>query len=227
MKKRPLFIGFLALIVLVGIIFAERNDNTNQNALNDGQTPLSNPSDENLGLVYVPDGWKMYTDGSIRFNYPETMTVEKNGQYSVLINPPENPVGNAVPTFMYVSVIPSSETNDEGNIYNYYRPDFERLSGLDVNESTTLTENRELDEWYKFTRLPDRQISGITAKQYVNLKPWEFQLGTQETRYIFEKDATKYLIGAYYQPGNPRLTKETISDIIDSFSILSGQEILE
>lgn len=188
------------------------------------------PSNEGLGLVMVPEGMKLYSDSQLGFRiaYPDDFTYQKNGDYSLLLSPPENPVGNPVPTFFYISVVPAEEQKSNGGeIYNYRWKDYEALENLSVNSSITLTENRELDQWYRYTRLGDREIAGMSAKQFVNMKPWEFPNGTQETRYVLNKNGTQYILGAYYQTNNPRLTKQIISDMTDSFSILSGQEILE
>lgn len=195
------------------------------------KTPVPSPitqepqsPDESLGIVYVPEGWKLYSDSSLgfRISYPEAMEFEENGDFSVLFMPAESPAGQGQPTFFYVSVIPASQTNAEGEIYNYRREDFERLNTIALNESTSLTENRELDQWYSYTRLPDRQIAGRVAKQFANLKPWEFPAGTTETRYLFENGDNGYIVGAYFQENNASLTKQTINDMIDSFSIISS-----
>lgn len=149
----------------------------------------------------TPTGWKVYTDTTFGYTigYPAGYEVQPNGNNSITVLKKTTQPGAGPANFIYVSVIPKSDENKEGLIYNYNKKYIDLQRAMSVGEHTSMStgENPDLTEWFTYTRVADEQINTVKAQAYVNDKPWEFPSGTSEYRYIIIRGDTIYLLGGY------------------------------
>lgn len=201
----PLTLMFVVSIVFVVIvvIMMSRTESTEETTF---PSPVNNP-DETSGLVFTPEGWSLFSDGPLSFsiNYPAEMQFERNGDNSVLFE-------NTTTNFVYVSVV-SEENRDsnDGSVYNYSAMDYEQLQSLAVGE-----------EINSYTRLPDAQIAGRTAKVYQNTSPWEFPNDTTEVRYLVSDEGDLYILGYYANED----FESTAKQMVESFQILDENSVM-
>lgn len=167
--------------------------------------------------------WETYTNPGFSYSirYPSGMAGSDNGSYSwTLAKTPTNPE-DVTRNFIYVSVIPVDFKGEDGEIYNYNKPETDILLNMQVGESKSLRE--DTTKGFTYTRKPDTTISGQPAMTYENTQPWEFPAGTKEIRYYLQTDAYTYLIGGYVdttgtnQPG--AITEELFNEILATFQV--------
>lgn len=156
---------------------------------------------------------------------PSTLEVEQMTPHSIQLITKEKEIGQGPANFIYISVIPQDMKESIGEIYNYYADDYNELINMTKQGSSisvTDVDQPDLDEWNTYTFANTVQIDGITAKVFENYKPWEFPNGTTETRYMFEKNGTRYLLGYYTggdSVGKAAIDPRIANAIIQSFDL--------
>lgn len=180
-------------MVLVGC-----NKQKNQEVAEEQKSPAS--------VMVGLEGSERYADSVLGFSIalPEGMRVEKSGDNSILVLPVAQEPGPGPANFVYVSVVSAENPGEEGSVYNYNPEAFDkmmRVDGLGESVSLAAVNQPEFDEWFSYTLIEEVEVAGVMAKVFDNYKPWEFPGGTTETRYLFERDGTRYVLG-YYTGGD-------------------------
>jgi hypothetical protein len=189
----------------------------------DTATPMrEQPSTEPAAPATVSN-WETYTSPSLSYSirYPTDMAGSDNGSYSwTLAKTPTNPE-DVTRNFIYVSVIPVDFKGEDGEIYNYNKPETDILLNMQVGESKSLRE--DTTEGFTYIRKPDTIISGQPAMTYENTQPWEFPAGTKEIRYYLQTDMYLYLIGGYIDTTGANqsgaITEELFNEIIATLQV--------
>jgi hypothetical protein len=152
------------------------------------------------------------------------MDVTVQGGYSSILNYTSTEPSGPFPNFIYISVIPNDFQSDGAAIiYNYDPGETQTLLNMQMGESRALRDDPTLAPWFTYMRLSDATFGNQAAKTYENTQPWEFPLGTRETRYYLQANGCTYLIGGYIatvgsgQPG--AIDEETFDQIIGSFHL--------
>lgn len=179
-------------LLLLGVLFAGAA----------GCTPPAT-QDPILPTPTVAPGWERYTASATQgqcgfvIDHPLDMEPASQGTYNWIIRSTAAEPSGPVPNFVYVSVIPDDVPGPDEIIYNYDPAEAQTLLSLQVGESRSLREDPNLADWFRYTRLPDTTLSGLAARTYENLQPWEFPPGTKEIRYYLQANGCTYLIGGY------------------------------
>jgi hypothetical protein len=73
------------------------------------------------------------------------------------------------------------------------------MSLTEIGQSISFADESmpELTEWFTYTYIDNTTISDQEARVFENNQPWEFPGGSTETRYLFEQNGVKYLLGYY------------------------------
>jgi len=148
----------------------------------------------------LPSGWESYeSQGQCGYaiDHPSDMRGASQGTYSWILSPATGASGEAVPNFVYVSVIPDGFQGEVGEVYNYDPAAAETLLTLQVGEGKSLHDNPAVAQGFTYTRLPDTTLGNQSAQMYENTQPWEFPPGTKEIRYLLQANGCTYLIGGY------------------------------
>lgn len=209
------------VIVIIIVVLLVLNRSTFLNRVSVTDSPAITPSI----TISVPDGWQMYENNALQisFAHPKEYEIEKNGEYSILVKPPENknyPASNT--RFFYVSVVPSELLRDEtAQVYNYSSSFHKKLLEIPVGEIRNLSDNEGQKEWYNYERDTDTIFNGKTVRVLINRRPWEFPNGTLEYRYVFELSDKTVIAGAYVEGGQSDtfLTLPVLEKIMNTFSI--------
>ncbi len=148
----------------------------------------------------------MYTNETYGYTIklPASLEVDQTNPASIQITTKEKELGQGPANLIYISVISPEMKESVGEIYNYYADDYNKLMTLS-KEGTSVSvadeDQADLAEWNMYTFVRTTQIDELPTKVFENYKPWEFPNGTTETRYMFEKDGTRYVLG-YYTGGD-------------------------
>ena len=174
----------------------------------------------------LPAGWESYESQAqcgYAIDHPSEMRGASQGTYSWILSPGTGESTEAVPNFVYVSVIPDGFQGEAGEVYNYDPVAAETLLSLQVGEGKSLHDNPAVAQGFTYTRLPDTTLSNQVAQMYENTEPWEFPAGTKEIRYLLQANGCTYLIGGYMdttgstQPG--AMNEERFNQIITTFRL--------
>lgn len=197
--KKTLIIVITAIAVILSIYLSSdllgKNDTKEPSVTSE---PASVAADLSKEPIYTNETY------GYSIKLPSTLEVEQMTPHSIQLVTKEKEIGQGPTNFIYISVIPQDMKESIGEIYNYYADDYNELINMTKQGSSisvTDVEQPDLDEWNTYTFANTVQIDGITAKVFENYKPWEFPNGTTETRYMFEKNGTRYLLG-YYTGGD-------------------------
>jgi hypothetical protein len=197
-----------------------------------GCAPANTPPPAGPPTPTVPPGWERHSASanqgqcSYAIDHPSNMDVTSQGMYNWLLSPSAQEPSGPVPNFVYISVIPDDFPQSGGGdeiIYNYDPVDTQTLLSLRVGESRSLRDDATLADWFTYTRLPDRTLSGQPAQTYDNTQPWEFPPGTKEIRYYLKANGCTYLVGGYVatvgsgQPGS--IDEDLFDQIIATFHL--------
>lgn len=190
---RNIFLGSLLLIVVIGIVISQ----------SEVTAPTRTPAitEESAATASQgPTDWQTYKDNSLGFSisYPPAFEVTQNGYHSIMLIKKVTEPGQGPANFIYISTILKEDENKEGEIYNYNKTHIDSLIQLQVNEEKPVAgEAAELEQYVTFKRLTDTTIDGQKAMLFVNMKPWEFPLGTKEYRNLVQQKDRSYWIGGY------------------------------
>ncbi len=189
-------LGAVALLVLV-VFFVTKPT-----------TPSTPPSPEpsSASSELEPN----YTDPDFGYEIyiPNSMTSEKQSDYSKLFYPKEQPLGAGPTNFIYVSVVTPDKRDALGDVYNYNAEQFNKLIALtNIGDSVNLASGDvpDLGDWFTYTLVDEVSFNSGRAKVFENTRPWEFPAGTTETRFIFDSNENVYLLG-YYSGGDSGAT---------------------
>lgn len=144
----------------------------------------------------------LYTHPTLGFNLnvPENYTIDEITSYSVHLYPIDQPLGVGPANFIYISVIPTEEAAIDNAAYNYNPDQYRQLMSLtEFGQSISFADKSmpELAEWFTYTYVDNTTITGQEVRVFENNQPWEFPGGSIETRYLFEQNGVKYLLGYY------------------------------
>ena len=194
MKTLILFvIVIFCLVVAIVLLNGARIQNTittQESASVDGTSFLSEVySNDELGYsLRIPKGYR----------------IESEGKYSVRILPDVDVVGVGPANYVYISVVVPAMRSAVGEVYNYNPSQFTKLIALDrVGDTTDVSaqDGNSMKQWFTYTLVSYDDVDTQRAKNFQNMKPWEFPEGTTENRFIFEANTNVYIIG-YYTGGD-------------------------
>jgi hypothetical protein len=132
-----------------------------------------------------------HSDEYVSFDIPAGFMKETAGGQKIRLIKDVIYLGSGPTNYIYIKVIDiTSDTNNKN---------MEFFENIKINRSDTMEqENEELNEWYRYKRLEDKEISGLQAKTFVNLNPYDFPKGTTELMYILKnQNETNIIIGAF------------------------------
>jgi hypothetical protein len=215
MRKFLPYIGVLCLLI-AGFIYSSSNEP--RESLKNLSISSSVPTTTVAPFV-KPDNWETYEDSSYNYviSFPSDFQVKQNGDASIQILREQPPMGVGPTNFAYISVVTPNKINVTDAIYNYNFEDYQKLEELRVSELVSLSNDNQLKDFFTYRRYPDKKLGEITAKQFVNEKPWEFPEGTKETRLIFTKDNRIFLVGVYIKADDlpeHKLSSELFNQIV-------------
>ncbi len=168
----------------------------------------------------APEGWLEVNNRSLGYSlyYPPEWEVCQETKYSlVLCEIQPEPTGMGPPPRLYVSVFPQASTNADFEVYNFYPMDKIRAyMALPVGETLLKEEIGPLTEYLRYTRLPDRQVAGMTGAVIENSKVWEMPAETKDRVVFLTNDDQVFIIGMYYD--TPELLA-TFDQVLDTFQI--------
>ncbi len=214
MKKYIVYIGIGIVVVTLFILF--RRSGVNNAAL---PIPTDSP-----GSPVIQITGTQYTNPTFGYTLtiPENLVVSNNGANNILIGPKEAVAGPGPANFIYVSVYTGVE--QPGEVYNFFPNDYELLMKLNNGEGVSLADYTSgQDEWFTYTRIDDGMIAGQQVRRFQNDKPWEFPLGTTETRMMFENGSHIYVVG-YYTGGDGVAEAGRIDPLV-AYSILQTMQV--
>jgi hypothetical protein len=184
---------------------------------------VATPNPQNEVTVAVPKDWINFKSERLGFSiyHPRDWEIQENGEYSyILVKQNGQPVVGPA-NFIYISVVVPEQRSNEGEVYNYHPSALQKLKSLKIGEHVSVADfdQPDLNAWFTYTRVDDTRIGDFTAHRYENNQPWEFPIGTTETRYIFGED-TLYIMGSYTGGENigdaaidPRIAHQIITSL--------------
>lgn len=149
----------------------------------------------------IPAGWNVYENVDLYYSYayPLEFTRDMSGSYSAQLYRNATTPSASTVNFIYFSVVPKSNTPQDGEIYNFSSRDYEVLMDMNIGEERSFSAESGLVEYFTYARLPDTTLGGYIARAFENEKPWEFPAGTKEIRYIVDRPEYIYVIGGYIE----------------------------
>jgi hypothetical protein len=219
MRKFLPYLGVICLLIAGFIYF---NSNEPRESLKNLSISASIPT-ATVAPFVKPVDWETYEDSSYSYaiSFPSDFEVKQNGDASIQILREQPPMGVGPTNFAYISVVTPNKIDVTNAIYNYNLKDYQKLEELQVSEVVSLSSGSQLKDFFTYRRYPDKKIGEITAKQFVNEKPWEFPEGTKETRLIFTKDNRIFIVGVYIKADDlpeHRLNSELFNQIISTLT---------
>jgi len=148
---------------------------------------------------------------------PENLVPTKNGANNILIGPKKAVAGPGPANFIYISVYTGVE--QPGEVYNFYPENYELLKALEIGEGISLAPPDQAES-FTYTRVADVMIANQQVRSFENYKPWEFPVGTTETRMMFENGNQIYILG--YYTGGDGVAAEGVLDDQTALSILQS-----
>lgn len=207
MKKY--FSIFLAILIGTGafLLYSQWNNHPSQKQKQNAGTP----TDEETEKVYFNDTYHY------NMVLPPDMEVEVLSPESIHMVKKNSKTGEGPSNFVYVSIVPASKKSSPEEIYNYHPEQYKKLMTLQKNGLISVADpdQKELDQYFTFTRGEDTTIDGTETSVFKNTEPWEFLKGTTETRYILEKNDMIIILGAYT---GDSLDLKTATSIIQTFT---------
>lgn len=203
---------------------AETVENTASVELSEAASPTLPPTESTNHITppaaQVPDDWQRLTDSTLGYALaypPEWVVCEEHPYSRIFCSPQEEPTGPGPALGLYITVVPQDYTNEDFGAYNFIPMEKVReFMALPVGE-TALLHPGGLPEYFTYTRLHNRMVSGWTATVVENSKVWEFPEGTKQRVVFIVTEGTTYTIGMYYQ------TPEQLAQfeqVLDSFELI-------
>ncbi len=190
--NRKIFIPIL-IVVLLFVLFR----NKVQAPTKEREVAITQ---ESATHARIPKGWQTYTNDKTQFSisYPTDFEISDYGLNTQRIVKKVQTLGQGPSNFIYVSAILEGDQNKDGQIYNFNKTHLDSLVSMKVGDTKPVAgEEKELEQYVTFTRLPDIKIGGNKAMAFANMKPWEFPAGTKEYRYLIHQKNRTYIVGGY------------------------------
>lgn len=165
----------------------------------------------------LPNSGQIYNNDRIgaRLTLPNDFTARNYSPVSVFVEPETQAVTGKETRFVYVTVMRVNKEEELRDGYNYSPDTYEKLQKMNVGDVTAINDAEGQEEWYTYQRLKDRRLADMTAKVFVNEKPWEFPSGTTEYRFLMQSSNRIIIVGGYVGDlGDPDLDYKKFDSIL-------------